>query len=150
MRLFQRAGWLLLRFVGSYFGLAILPLVIIVVSMSAIATTQADWILFRFISYPGSTFEVLDNADYSGRREVRSSVIRFEGGVADQVREAITTFGGSISAVSHRIVEEAKREEAARTAAGSSSAFSLSADSQRAASAVGLSGAAVQSAMGGA
>lgn len=132
MPLLQRLAVLVTRFVGSYVGLVVLPLLVVVLSMNALSANQQTWHLFRRMLFPDASFRPLESGDYRAGGDVRSIVVRFENGVASQLREAITSLTQRIQPVSRAIIDEARRDDAARAGLAQSSQFGLSADTARA------------------
>ena len=105
--------------------------------MNALASAQTRWGLLRLVQFSQSTFAPEALADYSALTEVRSMVVRFEGG-AETLREAVTSLSSMIPAVSARLIEELRRDDVARASAAIESAFGLSVDTARAAAAQAL------------
>lgn len=126
----KRALAIVARFATSYVGLVVLPLLVIVVSMNALASTQTNFSLFRLVRF-GDSFSSGGLADYRQLQEARSMVVRFEGGV-ETLREVVTSLGAVIPAVSSRLVDEVRRDDLARASASTDSPFGLSADTARA------------------
>ncbi|HXI18495.1 MAG TPA: aminotransferase class I/II-fold pyridoxal phosphate-dependent enzyme, partial [Chloroflexota bacterium] len=137
MRVVWQTLALLGKFATSYVGLVLLSLLVITVSMNALASAQTRWGLLRLVQFSQSTFAPEALADYSALTEVRSMVVRFEGG-AETLREAVTSLSSMIPAVSARLIEEVRRDDVARASAAIESAFGLSVDTARAAAAQAL------------
>ena len=119
-------------FITSYVGLVVGSLVVILVSMNALAVGQTDWQLSRHQTHGLISFAPEGLADYKPRTEARSIVIGFESGVVGGLREAITSLSSVIPVVSQRVVDEVRRDDIARASLAAGSSFGLSADAARA------------------
>jgi hypothetical protein len=133
MTAYQHVLGAALRLATSYVGLVLGSLVVILVSMNFVATAQARDALFRVLRFEQISFVAQERADYTTQTEARSVVVRFDRGVADSLREVVTSLAGSLTSVSSRVIDEARREDAVRAAAlANGGGFGLSADAARA------------------
>jgi len=111
------------RVATSYVGLVVGSLIVILVSMNALATAQTRWQLFRSLRFEEISFAPTELASYAQQGDTRTVVITFNRGVAESLKQTVTSLAGMIPAVSSRIIAEAQREDTARATLATGGGF---------------------------
>ncbi len=137
------------RVATSYVGLVVGSLIVILVSMNALATAQTRWQLFRSLRFEEISFAPTELASYAQQGDTRTVVITFNRGVAESLKDTVTSLAGMIPAVSSRIIAEAQREDTARASLATGGGFGLGTDAARAVAAQAVTGAGLPSVASG-